>query len=123
MFPSMISWKIDSNKLRYEASRASSVVIINSITLVDAFLDVVCQDKWMELFPSSITHAKALQVITSGVNETPNASLQLMYAELQMLSPFVPTREIHFLRYCARNSADGSWAIVDFPLDSFHETF
>ncbi|KAJ0800219.1 putative homeobox-leucine zipper protein GLAB [Helianthus annuus] len=40
-----------------------------------------------------------------------------------MLSPLVPTREIHFLRYCARNSDDGSWAIVDFPLDSFHETF
>ncbi|KAJ0431791.1 putative transcription factor & lipid binding HD-SAD family [Helianthus annuus] len=120
MFPSMVSRKIDSNELRYEASRASSVVIINSITLVDAFLDA---DKWMELFPSIISRAKTLQVITSGVNGTPNASLQLMYAELQMLSPLVPTREIHFLRYCARNSDDGSWAIVDFPLDSFHETF
>lgn len=40
-----------------------------------------------------------------------------------MLSPLVPTREIHFLRYCAQNSDDGSWAIVDFPLDSFHETY
>ncbi|KAL8201229.1 hypothetical protein R6Q57_012568 [Mikania cordata] len=120
MFPCMISRKIDPNELRYEASRASSVVIINSITLVDAFLDA---DKWMELFPSIISRAKTLQVITSGVNGTANASLQLMYAELQMLSPLVPTREIHFLRYCARNSDDGSWAIVDFPLDSFHETY
>ncbi|KAF5774119.1 putative homeobox-leucine zipper protein GLAB [Helianthus annuus] len=98
-------------------------MIIKSITLVDAFLDAVCHDKGMELFPLIISRAKTLQVITSGVNDTPNASLQLMYAELQMLSPLVPTREIYFLRYCARNSADGSWAIVDFPLDSFHETF
>ncbi|KAJ0811646.1 putative transcription factor & lipid binding HD-SAD family [Helianthus annuus] len=75
MFPSMISRKIDSHELRYEASRASSVVIINSITLVDAFLDA---DKWMELFPSIISRAKTLQVITSGVNGTPNASLQLV---------------------------------------------
>ncbi|KAI3801816.1 hypothetical protein L1987_29933 [Smallanthus sonchifolius] len=40
MFPCRISRNSDSN-LRYEASRASSVVIINSLTLVDAFLNVV----------------------------------------------------------------------------------
>ncbi|KAI3501570.1 hypothetical protein L1887_29450 [Cichorium endivia] len=120
MFPCLISQKNDSNEFRYEATRASSVVIINSITLVDAFLDA---DKWMELFPSIISRAKTLQVVTSGVNGSANGSLQLMYAELQMLSPLVPTREIHFLRYCAQNSDDGSWAIVDFPLDSFHETY
>ncbi|MFS7888403.1 putative transcription factor & lipid binding HD-SAD family [Helianthus anomalus] len=118
MFP--INRKTDPNELRHEASRASSVVIINSITLVDAFLDA---DKWMELFPSIISRAKTLQVVTSTVNGVANTSLQLMYAELQMLSPLVPTREIHFLRYCARNPEDGSWAIIDFPLDSFHETY
>ncbi|XP_023736253.1 homeobox-leucine zipper protein HDG5 isoform X2 [Lactuca sativa] len=120
MFPCFISQKGDPNEFRYEATRASSVVIINSVTLVDAFLDA---DKWMELFPSIISRAKTLQVVTSGVNGNANGSLQLMYAELQMLSPLVPTREIHFLRYCAQNSDDGSWAIVDFPLDSFHETY
>nr|APR73264.1 homeobox protein 1 [Artemisia annua] len=120
MFPSPLTRKSDLNGLSFEASRASTVVIINSITLVDAFLNA---DKWMELFPSIISRAKTLQVITSGVGGTADASLQLMYAELQMLSPLVPTREIHFLRYCARNSENGSWAIIDFPLDSFHETY
>lgn len=42
MFACLISQKNDPYDLRYEASRASSVVIINSITLVDAFLDAVC---------------------------------------------------------------------------------
>lgn len=44
-----------------------------------------------------------------------------MYAELQVLSPLVPTREAHFLRYCQQNAEEGCWAIVDFPIDSFHD--
>lgn len=46
-----------------------------------------------------------------------------MYAELQFLSPLVPTREAHFLRYCQHNEEEGSWAIVDFPLDGFHNDY
>ena len=44
-----------------------------------------------------------------------------MYAEVQVLSPLVPTREVHFLRYCQHNAEEGTWAIVDFPIDSFHD--
>lgn len=46
-----------------------------------------------------------------------------MYAELQVLSPLVPTREAYFLRYCQQQNLDDDqtyWAIVDFPLDGFH---
>lgn len=46
-----------------------------------------------------------------------------MHAELQVLSPLVPTREAHFLRYCQQNAEEGTWAIVDFPIDSFHNNF
>lgn len=46
-----------------------------------------------------------------------------MYAELQVLSPLVPTREAHFLRYCQHNAEEGTWAIVDFPLDGFHNDY
>ncbi|KAI3712670.1 hypothetical protein L1987_71232 [Smallanthus sonchifolius] len=66
IFPYTVSRKNDPN-LRYEASCARL-------------------DKWMELFPSIISRAKTLQVVTSNVNETPNASMQLIYDELQMLS-------------------------------------
>lgn len=44
-----------------------------------------------------------------------------MYAELQVLSPLVPTRETYFLRYCQQNVEEGTWAIVDFPIDGFHD--
>ena len=100
----------------------------------------------MELFPSIISRAKTVQVITSGVSGHANGSLHLvirhsipktdirkiiyltiyilflqMYAELQVLSPLIPTRETHFLRYCQQNVDEGTWAIVDFPIDSFHD--
>jgi hypothetical protein len=44
-----------------------------------------------------------------------------MYAELQVLSPLVPTRETYFLRFCHQNVEEGTWAIVDFPLDRLHD--
>ncbi|CAA7014658.1 unnamed protein product [Microthlaspi erraticum] len=102
---------------RREASKANAVVIMNSITLVDSFLDA---DKWSEMFCSIVARAKTLQIISSGVSGA-SGSLLLMYAELQVLSPLVPTREAYFLRYVEQNSETGNWAIVDFPIDSFHD--
>ncbi|XP_022877113.1 homeobox-leucine zipper protein ROC3-like [Olea europaea var. sylvestris] len=84
---------------------------------------VYFQNKWMELFPSIISRAKTLQVVHSGVSGHSTGSLHLMYAELQVLSPLVPTREAHFLRYCQHNAEEGAWAIVDFPLDNFQTSY
>ncbi|XVE65330.1 hypothetical protein DITRI_Ditri07aG0172500 [Diplodiscus trichospermus] len=118
MFHWPLNLKQRSSDFRNEASRDSAVIIMNSVTLVDAFLDA---NKWTELFPSIVARAKTVQVISPGVSGT-NGSLQLMYAELQVLSPLVPTREAYFLRYCQQQSLDDEtyWAIVDFPLDGFH---
>ncbi|XP_022931242.1 homeobox-leucine zipper protein HDG5-like isoform X1 [Cucurbita moschata] len=107
------------NEFRTEATRDSAVVIMNSITLVDAFLDA---NKWMELFPSLVAKAKTVQIISSSVSGHASGSLRLMYAELQALSPLIPTREAHFLRCCQQNADEGSWAIVDLPIDSFHDS-
>ncbi|PHT93058.1 Homeobox-leucine zipper protein ROC3 [Capsicum annuum] len=120
MFPWPVGVKQNSNELRIEATRSSAVVIMNSITLVDAFLDT---NKCIELFPSIISRAKTIQVVTSGVSEHASGSLQLMFMEMQVLTPLVSTRECYFLRYCQQNVEEGSWAIVDFPLDSLHNNF
>jgi len=40
-----------------------------------------------------------------------------MFAELQVVSPLVPTREAYFLRYVEQNAEEGKWMIVDFPMD------
>ncbi|KAL4281605.1 hypothetical protein GQ457_03G021010 [Hibiscus cannabinus] len=113
-----LNLKQRSSEFRTEASRDSAVVIMNSINLVDSFLDA---NKWTELFPSIVARAKCIQVISPGVSGT-NGCLQLMYAELQALSPLVPTREAYFLRFFQQQNLDDEayWAIVDFPLDGFH---
>ncbi|EPS65132.1 hypothetical protein M569_09641, partial [Genlisea aurea] len=120
----MFSWsgnlKQNAAEFRIEATKDTAVVIMNSITLVDAFLDA---NKWMELFPSIISRAKTLQVVHSEVSGHASGSLHLMYAELQVLSPLVATREAHFFRYCQHNAEEGTWAIVDFPLDEFQNNF
>ncbi|KAI4328035.1 hypothetical protein L6164_020431 [Bauhinia variegata] len=120
LFPWPLNLKHHSNELRTEASRDTAVVIMNSITLVDAFLDAL---KWMELFPTIVSRAKTVQVISSGASGHATGSLQLMYAELQVISPLVSTRETHFLRFCQQNAEEGTWVIVDFPIDSFQENF
>ncbi|KDP30384.1 hypothetical protein JCGZ_17113 [Jatropha curcas] len=117
MSPWPLNLKQQSSEFRTEATRDSAVVIMNSINLVDAFLDA---NKWMELFPSIVARAKTVQIITPGASGA-SGSLHLMFAELQVLSPLVPTREAYFLRYCQQNVEEGTWAVVDFPIDSFHE--
>ncbi|PIA58672.1 hypothetical protein AQUCO_00500546v1 [Aquilegia coerulea] len=119
MFPWLTNFKQQHSQVRTEATRDSAVVIMNSITLTDAFLDV---NKWMDIFPSIISRAKTVQIISSGIAGHASGSLHLMYAELQVQSPLVPTREAHFLRYCQQNAEEGTWAIVDFPIDSFHDS-
>lgn len=43
-----------------------------------------------------------------------------MFAEVQMLTPVVPTREIYFVRYCKQLSAE-KWAIVDVSIDNVED--
>lgn len=43
-----------------------------------------------------------------------------MHAELQVLSPLVPIREVNFLRFCKQH-AEGVWAVVDVSIDGIRE--
>ncbi|KAJ8506464.1 hypothetical protein OPV22_007350 [Ensete ventricosum] len=118
----MCPWPMDLKQqqgmFRTETSGDSAMVIMNSITMVDAFLDA---NKWMELFPSLVAKARTVQVLSPGVPGHGNGCLHLMHAELQFLSPLVPAREAHFFRYCQQNSEEGTWIMVDFPVDGFQE--
>ncbi|KAL2555266.1 Homeobox-leucine zipper protein HDG11 [Forsythia ovata] len=103
--------------IRIEASRDSGVVIMNGLALVDLFMDT---SKWMELFPTIVSRAITIEVISSGILGSQIGTLQLMYEELQVLSPLVPTRQIYFLRFC-QQIEQGSWAIVDVSYDLPHQ--
>ncbi|GLJ12371.1 hypothetical protein SUGI_0189540 [Cryptomeria japonica] len=107
-----------NNSLRTEATRDTSVVFLNAGAIVDHLTDV---NKWMDMFACMVTRAKTVQVLSHGLPGHRNGSLQLMYAELQVLSPLVSTREIHFLRYCQQR-AEGMWVVVDFSMEELLTT-
>ncbi|KAI6694292.1 hypothetical protein NL676_022002 [Syzygium grande] len=112
MFPRASS-HLKNPDIRTEASRESRVVIMNGLALIDMFMDL---NKWAELFPAIVSAAKTIEVISPGLLTSQNGSLQLMYGELQVLSPLLPTREFYFLRYC-QQIEQGLWAIVDVSFD------
>ncbi|KAK9273560.1 hypothetical protein L1049_018370 [Liquidambar formosana] len=101
-----------------EASRETGMVIINSLALVETLMD---SNRWAEMFPCMIARTSTTDVISSGMGGTRNGALQLMHAELQVLSPLVPVREVNFLRFCKQH-AEGVWAVVDVSIDNIRET-
>lgn len=54
-------------------------------------------------------------VVKHGICIFSMALLQ-MQAELQVLSPLVPIREVTFLRFC-KQLAESAWAVVDVSID------
>ncbi|KAK1287447.1 Homeobox-leucine zipper protein ROC8 [Acorus calamus] len=99
--------------VRVEASRDSGLVIMNTLALVDMFMDSA---KWVELFPTIVSKAKTIEILATGMAGSRSGSLVFMSAELQVLSPVVSTREFHFLRYC-QQIEKGTWAVADVSVD------
>ncbi|XP_039123618.1 homeobox-leucine zipper protein ANTHOCYANINLESS 2-like [Dioscorea cayenensis subsp. rotundata] len=100
-----------------EATRETGIVIINSLALVETLMDPT---RWADMFPCVVARATATDVISTGMAGTRNGALQLMNAELQILSPLVPIREVNFLRFCKQH-AEGIWAVVDVSIDAISE--
>ncbi|KAG1362302.1 homeobox-leucine zipper protein ROC5 [Cocos nucifera] len=100
-----------------EATRETGLVIINSSALVETLMDAT---RWADMFPCMIARSTTTEVISSGMGGTRNGTLQLMYAELQVLSPLVSVREVNFLRFC-KQIAEGAWAVVDVSIDGIRE--
>ncbi|OVA20332.1 Homeobox domain [Macleaya cordata] len=101
-----------------EVSRDTSVVFVDLPRLVQSFMDV---NQWKEMFPNMISKAATVDVIFNGEGANRDGAAQLMFAELQMLTPMVPTREVYFIRYCKQQSPD-RWAIVDVSIDNVEDT-
>ncbi|KAI3857173.1 hypothetical protein MKW98_010587 [Papaver atlanticum] len=101
-----------------EVSREAGVVFVDLPRLIQAFMDV---NQWKEMFPSLISKAATVDVISNGEGANKNGAAQLMFAEFQMLTPLVPTREVYFIRYCKQLSPE-RWAIVDVSIDNVEDT-
>jgi homeobox-leucine zipper protein len=97
-----------------EASRYSATVPISPIALVNILMDV---DQWSSMFCSIISRARTIDVVSIGAPGSYNKATQVMTAEFQVTTPYVPTRVTQFVRYCHQQSEE-SWAIVDVSVDS-----
>jgi|UniRef100_A0A2N9FB88 homeobox-leucine zipper protein len=104
-------------KRSIEASRETGVVFVDLPRLVQSFMDV---NQWKEMFPGLISKAATVDVISNGEGPNRNGAVQLMFAELQMLTPMVPTREVYFVRFCKQLSAE-QWAIVDVSIEKVED--
>lgn len=99
------------------------------------------------MFPNIISKAANVELICNGEGPNKNGEIQLvkkrdenlnffsimykflilkfcfhcqMFAELQMLTPTIPTREVYFARICKQLSTD-QWTIVDVSIDKIDD--
>ncbi|KAL3528745.1 hypothetical protein ACH5RR_008067 [Cinchona calisaya] len=105
-------------KRSIEASRETGIVFVDLSQLVQCFMDV---NQWKEMFPCMVSKAATVDVVSMGEGTNGDGVVQLMFAELQMLTPTVPTREVYFIRYSKQISAD-QWAIVDVSIDKVEDS-
>ncbi|XP_042467186.1 homeobox-leucine zipper protein PROTODERMAL FACTOR 2-like [Zingiber officinale] len=95
--------------LGIEASRATAIIAMDAVRLVDILMDV---SKWSAFFSSIVAGATYITGYSFGTGESYDGSLQLITAELQAPSPLVALREGLFLRHCKLHG-EGLWAVVD----------
>ncbi|KAF3663947.1 Homeobox-leucine zipper protein ROC2 [Capsicum annuum] len=96
-----------------EASRDTAIVIMNPINLVEILMEA---NHWSSLFANIVSRASTIDVLSTAVGGNYNGAMQVIFAEFQVPSPQVPTRECYFVRYC-KHRADGTWAVMDVSLD------
>ncbi|KAE8650727.1 hypothetical protein Csa_023399 [Cucumis sativus] len=105
-------------KTHIEASRETALVFMEPSRLVQSFMD---ENQWKEMFPFMISKAATVDVICNGeAAKWNNGAVQLMFAEVQMLTPLVPTREMYFIRHCKQLDAE-QWAIVDVSIENVED--
>ncbi|CAG7903179.1 unnamed protein product [Brassica rapa] len=93
-----------------EASRDVGIVFMDAHKLAQSFMDV---EQWKEMFACLISKAVTVDVIRQGEGPSRiDGAIQLMFGEMQLLTPVVPTREVYFVRSCHQLSPE-KWAIVD----------
>ncbi|GAU15450.1 hypothetical protein TSUD_44870 [Trifolium subterraneum] len=100
-----------------EATRETGIVIINSLALMETLMDA---NRYADMFQSMIARAVNLDVLSGGIGGTRNGAIHLMHAEVQLLSPLVPVRQVKILRFCKQH-AEGVWAVVDVSVEIGHD--
>ncbi|KAJ4903427.1 Homeobox-leucine zipper protein HDG2 [Raphanus sativus] len=101
------------NGFRTEASKATSIVFMNHLDIVQSLMDV---NLWSNMFARMVARSMSHDLILTEVQGNFDGAFHLMTAEYQVLSPVVSTRECYFVRY-SKQRGDGIWAVVDVSIE------
>ncbi|KAL3824368.1 hypothetical protein ACJIZ3_020397 [Penstemon smallii] len=102
-----------------EVSREKGIVFADLSWLVQSFMDV---NQWKELFPCLISKAATIDVVSNGEGvDKLDGAAQLMFVEIQMLTPMVAAREVYFVRY-SKKLCPNQWAVVDVSIDKVEDS-
>ncbi|KAL5220478.1 hypothetical protein ABZP36_025191 [Zizania latifolia] len=99
--------------LKVDATRDVAIVKGDCVQLVESLSDAGC---WAELFSGIVSSANSTKIISTGHPASCDGLIQLMRAELLVMSPAVPICEVTFLRY-SKQIARGLWSVVDVSID------
>ncbi|MCO5564600.1 hypothetical protein L7F22_018265 [Adiantum nelumboides] len=111
-----------SPNVRRESTRDSSLVMMDSKSLVEIFMNV---GTWADMFSCIVSTTLLVDLLSSGTNNNHDGTMQLMYAEFHLPTPLVPTRESYFIRHAKHmNNAQGLpiWVVVDVSIDNIPRT-
>uniref|UniRef100_A0A0E0EJV9 Homeobox domain-containing protein n=1 Tax=Oryza meridionalis TaxID=40149 RepID=A0A0E0EJV9_9ORYZ len=95
-------------------TRDTAIVNGSCVDLVKSLLDA---NRWRELFPGIVASANTTKIISTGPSNLHDGLLQLMRAELQVMSPEVPVCDVTFLRQSVQFGS-GLWCVVDVSIDT-----
>ncbi|KVI05986.1 hypothetical protein Ccrd_015688 [Cynara cardunculus var. scolymus] len=89
--------------------------------------EILNYDEYLHEFPidtsSNVQHKRCIEasrdsgIVFMDLPQLVQSFMDVMFAELQMLTPLVATREMYFVRYSKQLNAD-KWAIVDISIDN-----
>ncbi|GAV60649.1 START domain-containing protein [Cephalotus follicularis] len=103
--------KLGVEPFMIEASRYTAIVRMRPMNLVELLMDV---KQWLLAFSSIVSRATLLGVLST---KSDDFLLQVMSAEFNLPTTFVPSRECHFARYC-KWLGNRTWGVVDVSLES-----
>ncbi|KAF7066967.1 hypothetical protein CFC21_072884 [Triticum aestivum] len=98
-----------------EATRKTGIISCTATDLVGILMNA---DWWSQTFPGIVASATTSKIITPG--DSGDGLVQLMSAELRVLSPRVPVRKINFIRRCQK-IAENTWVVVDVSVDGIRD--
>ncbi|XP_037431339.1 homeobox-leucine zipper protein ROC6-like [Triticum dicoccoides] len=98
-----------------DGTRKTGIISCTATDLVGILMNA---DWWSQTFPGIVASATTSKVITPG--DSGDGMVQLMNAELRVLSPRVPVRKINFIRHCQK-IAENIWAVVDVSVDGIRD--